>query len=289
MHNDDRLDLRDDEAAASRKTPPGICDTHMHVYGPPERFPGSRLEPDATFEHYLALRHRLGIERTVYVQPSAYRRDHACLLDALERDRDNARAIAVVGTEASAAELQGLDAAGVRGVRFHGLVPGCLPINELEPVARHVATLGWHVLIQVSGDDLPALEDRLAALPCDYVIDHIGRIPIAGGVERPAFRCLLRLLQNGRCWVKLSAPYEVSDSGAPTYVDCQARVEALVRTAPDRLLWVSNWPHPSIRTRNKPDDAALMATIAAWCGEAAWPAVAAENAARLYGFPAPTV
>lgn len=273
--------MSDDDASASLMSS-GLCDTHMHVYGPRDRFPAEGMEPDATLEDYLVLRTRLGISRTVYVQPSGYGRDHACLLDALARDRKNARGVAIAGTEATTSELRALDAAGVRGVRFHTIAPGCLPLSELEPVARHIAGMGWHVVVQTAGEELPDLEARLGALPCDVVIDHMGRMPAGAGIDHPAFRSLLRLLNHPHCWLKLSAPYYIS-SDFESAATGPERVKKLRENAADRLLWGSNWPHPSLGPNDKPDDKALMALVQSWCG-ADWPRIAVENPARLYGF-----
>ena len=67
--------------------PPGTCDTHMHVYGPPEIYPEaptSRLPPpDAPLPAYREVMARLGIERVVIVQPSSYGTDNRCTLDAM--------------------------------------------------------------------------------------------------------------------------------------------------------------------------------------------------------------
>ncbi len=273
--------MSDDDASASPMNS-RLCDTHMHVYGPRERFPVEGMEADATLEDYLALRARLGVSRTVYVQPSGYGRDHACLLDALARERDNARGVAIAGTEATTAELRALDAAGVRGVRFHSIAPGCLPLSELEPVANRIADMGWHVVVQTAGEELPGLESRLLALPCDIVIDHMGRMPAGAGIDHPAFRCLLRLLDHPHCWLKLSAPYYISPD-FETAATGPGRVGKLREVAADRLLWGSNWPHPSLAAGNKPDDKALMALVRSWCGDD-WPRIAGENPARLYGF-----
>lgn len=64
-----------------------ICDSHFHVFGPAERYPyGSDLRykpPLAPLESYLLLAKKIGIERFVFVQPSAYGRDNACMLDAM--------------------------------------------------------------------------------------------------------------------------------------------------------------------------------------------------------------
>jgi len=207
--------------------PAGACDCHMHVYGPVARFPYApsiKTPPlDVPLEAYLALRQRLGLQRTVFVQPSAYGADNACALDAIARTAPNGRGIAVIDPAAPEAEIARLHAAGMRGVRFHDMVAGCLPFDVLEPVAARIAPHGWHVQIQLDGDRLVDLAPRLAALPVDVVIDHMGRIPIEHGTARAAFKILRCLLDSGRCWVKLSAPYHVSRAGPPDYRDCATR------------------------------------------------------------------
>ncbi len=260
----------------------GICDTHMHVYGPADRFPADKLIAGATFEDYMLLRAELGISRTVYVQPSAYGRDHACLMDALERDGDNARGIAVVGTETPPAELRRLDEAGIRGVRFLSFSDSCLSLSELEDVAKHIAPLGWHVIVQTTAEELVEIETRLASLPCRVVIDHMGRIPSTSGTDHPAFHSLLHLLGHQHCWLKLSGPYYLSADYHTGSVGPD-RVAKCCDVAADRLLWGSNWPHPSLAAGAKPDDKAMMALVSSWCG-AEWMKVAATNAAKLYGF-----
>lgn len=260
----------------------GICDVHMHVYGPNDRFPTPGMEPGATLDDYLALRKKLGISRTVYVQPSAYGRDHTCLLDALARDRKNARGIAVAGTETSRTELEKLHNAGVRGVRFLSFAESCLGLAELEDVAAHIAPLGWHVIVQTTAEELTGIEARLRQLPCDVVIDHMGRIPADGGTGHPAFQSLLRLLDHEHCWLKLSGPYYLS-SDFKTNAAGPERVTALRKTAANRLLWGTNWPHPSLAADNKPDDKVLMALVQSWCGDD-WLRIAVNNPARLYGF-----
>lgn len=272
-----------------RALPPHSCDCHMHIYGPAARFPYSpghmTLPSDYPLEQYLEMRGRLGLQRTVFVQPSSYATDNSCVLDAIAREAPNARGIAVIDPDAPEAELRRLDRAGIRGVRFHELAAGCLTLDVLEPVAKRIAPFGWHVQIQLDGDGLVDLERRLAALPTDFVVDHMGRIPTDGGVDRPAFRTLLRLLATGRCWVKMSAPYHVSKEGSPDYGDCADRARAIVNAAPDRILWGSNWPHPT--ASKKPSDANLLDVACDWAGDAATiEKMLVANPARLFGFEA---
>ena len=70
--------------------PRGACDCHCHVFGPAARFPyaepRSYTPDDAPLEAYLAMLDRLGFDRGVLVQPSAYGRDNRAMLDALARE-----------------------------------------------------------------------------------------------------------------------------------------------------------------------------------------------------------
>ena len=133
---------------------------------------------------------------------------------------------------------------GVRGLRFGiELARGMRP-PHLEIVAARIAPLGWHIQYRSTEQDLPELAERLSALPVDLVVDHIGSIPPELGTGHPAFVALLRMLETGRCWVKLSAVCQLSKMGAPDYSDYRTFVRALVAAAPARVLCGTNWPHP---------------------------------------------
>jgi D-galactarolactone isomerase len=88
--------------------------------------------------------------------------------------------------------------------------------------------------------------------------------------------------------VKLSAPYEWSKSGAPNYSDVGRLATALAAAAPDRMLWATNWPHPTPGLP-KPDDANLLDMLLEWIpGEAERKKALVDNPARLYGFGPPS-
>jgi D-galactarolactone isomerase len=267
--------------------PPGACDTHMHIYD--RRFPTAPTAlitpPDAGVAAYRELCRRLGIERTVVVQPTTYGRDNRCTLDAIAALGPNARGIAVVDENATEVELERLTRAGIRGVRFHMLPGGALPWEILETLAAGVQPFGWHVQLQLDGRELPEREALVRRLPGTLVIDHTGKFLEPVPPDHPAFKILLRLVDNGRTYVKLSAPYEVSKVGPPHYGDVGALAKALVHAAPERMLWASNWPHPSAPADRKPDDAALLDVLLDWVPqEATRRKILVDNPARLYGF-----
>lgn len=237
----------------------GAWDCHIHVYEP-----GHALAPTATFEPphapaaaYCDVQRRLGFERVLVVQPTGYGFDNRCTLAAIQQLGDGARGIAVVPPDVGQAELERLHEGGIRGVRFMMLAGGLLPWRSLSAMAARIAPLGWNINLQLDGRDLPLHEPLLGRLPCRVVIDHIGKFlgPVALAADATA--ALQRLLDQGRCWVKLSAPYESSRSGPPDYADVAPLAQALARSHPERCLWASNWPHPNVQPR--PDDAALLA------------------------------
>lgn len=265
--------------------PCGACDTHMHIYDPAyQALPGSNFPAlSGSLADYRALQQRLGLTRTVVVQPTAYGADNRCTLAAMAQ-LGAARGVAIVAMEASDAEIARLDAQGMRGIRYHMLPGGGVIWDSLPAMAARVAAFGWHVQLQSEGHEFAARAPLLARLPCDVVIDHIGRFRGPVAADDANWAALRRLVDGGRCWVKLSAPYHGSQSGPPRYQDLGALACELVRAAPERMLWASNWPHPSLRD-NFPDDAQLLDLLAEWApDEATRQRILVDNPARLYGF-----
>jgi len=190
----------------------------------------------------------------------------------------------VVDDKVSDEELQRLTDLGVRGVRFHMLPGGVLPFEILETMAVRVQDFGWHVQLQMDGRDLAERADVLRRLPCTLVIDHTGKFLEPVTPDDRSYKTLLELVESGRVWVKLSAPYETSKLGPPHYMDVGRLARGLIRAAPERMLWASNWPHPSAPD-NPPDEAMLMDLLRYWTEDDALTArILADNPATLYGY-----
>ncbi len=268
------------------RAPADTCDTHMHIYD--ARFPTAPTAkftpPDALVPNYLNLRARLGITRTVVVQPTTYGSDNRCTLAAMAALGDSARGIAVVDQSVTDAELDRLTKLGIRGVRFHMLPGGVLPWNILETMAARLGNFGWHVQLQLDGRTLPEHEAMLKRLTGTLVVDHVGKFLEPVATDHPGFKVLMRLLGNGRTWVKLSAPYEWSKAGPPNYSDVGKLASALATAAPDRMLWATNWPHPTPGLP-RPDDADLLDLLLEWVpDETTRRKTLVDNPAKLYGF-----
>jgi len=271
-------------------TPAQATDCHMHIYGPEARYRVAPTNPSPVpftrdLPAYAAVRARLGLGRTVVVQPTAYGTDNACTMDAVAAlGLEQARAVVAVTPLTPMAELQRLHAAGARGARAFMLKGGPVSWEELPALAAHVAPLGWHVQLQFDGGEMEARAPLIARLPCDVVVDHLGRFHDPVPPDAPAMQPLLRLLESGRVWVKASSPYGVSRSGPPDYADVAAIARAIIAAAPERVVWGSNWPHPNA-PEPKPDEAALLDLLADWAPDAALrQAILVDNPGRIYDF-----
>jgi D-galactarolactone isomerase len=272
--------------APKLKAPAGATDCHMHIYD--SRFPiaptATLRPPDAHVDDYRLLQQRIGTERNVIVTPSTYGTDNRCTLDAMRTIGSSARGVAVVDTSVTDAALKEMAAAGIRGIRFNLVQAGATTAEMIEPLSKRVNELGWHVQLHMLGDKIVEIGDVLRRLPSAIVFDHLGRIPQPQGIDHPAFRVVADLVEKGRAWVKLSGAYIDSKSGPPAYADTTKLAQAYAKLAPERLVWGSDWPHPTEKT--KPDDAVLFDLLAEWVpSEAARLRVLRDNPATLYDFP----
>ena len=276
-------------AAPKLDVPTNACDCHHHIYD--GRFPVSPhwhqgFPPGSTVADYQLLQRRLGTARSVVVQPSTYGIDNRCLVDALSQLGSSARGVAVVDTEVKDVELRTLDEAGVRAIRINFVSPqtwGTTTPEMLTTLAKRISPLGWHVQILMTGDQIATHEAVVRALPTKVVIDHLGRIPQPDGVRHPAFAAVRRMLDEGQTWVKVTEPYEDSKLGPP-YADSSEVARAYVQAAPQRILWGTDWPHPTQRD-TKPDDAMLVDLLADWApDEKTRRRILVENPAELFGF-----
>ena len=264
---------------------PGACDTHMHFYD--GRFPASPEAllhpPDAGLSDYSRVRAEAGLERVVVVQPTTYGLDNRCQIEAASELGSEARLVVVVDSGVTDSALAELHSLGARGARFHMLPGGAVPWSMLADVARRIEPFGWHIQLQLDGRELAARLSELESLAVPLVVDHVGRFMPPVGPDHVSFAALLRLIDGGRCWVKLSAPYESGGDGPPDYADVARLARALVAAAPERMLWATNWPHPG--QDDPPTISELIDLFRTWVPDPALRArILATNPAELYGF-----
>jgi D-galactarolactone isomerase len=269
------------------KVPPNAADCHHHIYN--SRFPvdlASELRPpDATVAEYRLLQKRIGTTRNVIVQPSTYGTDNSGLVEALKLFGLSAtRGIAVVNNDVSDEKLKELNTFGVRGIRFNFSRPGKgISLDMVEQLAKRIYDFNWHIQVVASANQILGGAEVWERIRCPVVFDHLGHVP---SIHHPAFPFIVKLLKRKKAWVKLSGAYIHSQFGPPTYKDRSIVAKAYVREVPQQLVWGSDWPHPTARLDNKPDDALLLDLLAEWApDETIRHHILVENPERLYGFP----
>jgi predicted TIM-barrel fold metal-dependent hydrolase len=280
-----------------RFTPPrNSCDTHFHVWGPPNVFPYAESRrytpPAAPIEHFWAMASVIGVERGLLLHASAHGFDNAVTLDAVARSEGRLRAVLRATDRYDAATLKALHAQGVRGMRFNfierlktsaesGLFEGDL----LQRVAAQLAPLSWFIDLHIEPRLIVEKANVLRRLPVPVVIDHFGKVNLAEGVEQPAVRALLDLLGEPNIWIKVSGgPARISVGGTLEQLTELAR--ALIARAPDRVIWGSDWPHSDVYEPGRmPNDGDLMNMVLDFApDEATRSKILAENPARLVDF-----
>ena len=286
------------EGAPAFATPPLSCDAHFHVFGPADRYPcGTDLRyqpPYAPLEEYLVLARKLGVQRYVFVQPSAYGRDNACLLDAMRemnaRHGPVCRGVVDVDDAVTDAELARLHAIGVRGVRINvspvkppeaGFAARLRP--RVERLDARLAAIGWQLDFLLPGWLTSEMMGTLQRLRVNFTLAHMGMFLAKDGPAQPGFVQLLDLLRHGagRCWVKLTGVYRMSATSG--FADAAPMARALVAAAPDRLIWGSDYPHLSFADRV--GSVELFNLLAQWApDEADRRRILVANPEHLFGF-----
>lgn len=263
------------------KAPAGAADCHIHIYDP--RFQPPVAKPaNATAPDYRLWQKRMGTTRVVIVQPRNYATDNSPTLDAIAQlGVENARGVGVLHPTVTDAELKRLHDGGIRGIRFTTGDPktAVTSVDMIEPLAKRIAAYGWHAQLNMTVEQIVEHAGMLRRLPVQMVFDHMGKVP---GIEHPAFDVIRGLLDERKAWVKISGAYMYTKVGPPTYADATAIAMAFLKTAPDRCVWGSNWPHPGPKA--PPDDAVVFDLLTTWAPDATMRnRILVTNPEALYG------
>ncbi|WP_256589002.1 amidohydrolase family protein, partial [Pseudomonas sp. HMWF021] len=267
----------------------GACDCHFHIFGDengqslsPHR---SYTPPPAPLEAFQRVQKTLGLSRGVIVQPSVYGADNSTTLAALKDAGSSYRGVVVIDTNSDMESLWEMHRLGVRGVRVNLIFKSGVEVSDVAALAKKVAPLGWHLQLLIDITEFADLYETVTNLPVAVVIDHMGHMPTSCGLDHPGFKDMLRLLKEGRVWVKLSGAYRITSSEDFPYDDVTPYARALIEANPERLLWASDWPHPCIPVP-MPNDACLLEMLFDWVenDDVLIKQILVDNPAKLYGF-----
>ena len=254
-------------------------------------------EPEAM----AALHQALGVERVVIVHPNTHGTDNSVTLYGMKARGANSRGIALIDDATSDRDIEALTQSGMRGARInlrlrHGDENDTAGgRRQFQALVRRIAKHGWHLQMFTSLAVIKAIRDLVQECPVPVVFDHFGGLDASLGLDQPGFADLLDLIRSGKAYVKLSAAYR-SSAQPPDYPDVAPFAHALIAANPDRVLWGSDWPHPTGVTPpgRKPtdvtpmlqiDDLRLFNQLPVWAPDAAiCEKILVHNPVRLYGF-----
>jgi len=289
--------------AVSFEVPSGGCDCHVHVFGDPKQYPffaGRTYTPEtASVDELRRLLSALRLDRVVIVQPSVYGTDNSCTVDGLRQLGARARGVAVIDDKTSDADLDAMGKAGIRGIRLNlatsGITDPAAARQRFDAAVARAKGRGWHIQINTQPSIIEALSAPLLASPVPLVIDHFGGAVAARGVQQPGFGALVNLVKAGKAYVKISGSADWV-STQPDLADVGPFAKALVAANPQRILWGTNWPHPSstpppgrkptdLAIHMQTDDGKVLNLLPTWVPDAATRRlILVDNPARVYGF-----
>lgn len=272
----------------------GACDCHSHVFGPFHRFPLSEKRtfdpPEAPIEVLEDVWRSLGLTRAVVVQGSAHGDDHRAMLAAIERSPRTRKGVAILSGDESDEMITTLHRGGVRAVRFNW-VPHLLgrdPRSEKQRLyaasglLERISSLSWHAEVHIDLDDLELVTKLDVPHGMPIVIDHMARIDASDANTPERTARLLRFLDQGLFWVKLSGADRLTAKCDDLRL-ALAPMQQIIRAASARCVWGLDWPHVNLnRKRSDIELAELLLEVA---GEKKiLEQLLIHNPAKLYGF-----
>ena len=266
--------------------PEGSCDAHCHIFGPAEKFPyhpnRSYTPPDASKDDLKKLHDHIGIDRAVIVHASCHGTYMDATLDAIASSNGKYRGTSIVEPSISDSELQRYHDGGIRAVRFN-FVKHLESVPEeatVKQMANRIAAMGWHLVVHLDAQDIVELSPLLLSLPVPFVIDHMARVKANEGLAQEPFVQLIDLMRHENAWVKICGGERISADGPPFY-DAIPFAQKLISTAPDRVLWGTDFPHPNVK--NMPNDGHLVDLLGMYTDEEALlKKILVSNPDRLY-------
>jgi Amidohydrolase len=176
------------------KAPPGACDTHLHIYGPFDRYPLSAARhytpaEHSTLEDYLRVHRTLGLERAVIVTGSGNGTNNRVTADAIAHMKGQFKGLALLDPAITDVELAQLKESGFTGFRMKANGKDALSI-ESAPLCVHPC--------KIKRSALPQSRTIIPRCPYAFANSNIDT-PFARHAHRPlAWRPNAKLCRVGR-------------------------------------------------------------------------------------------
>lgn len=224
-----------------------LVDCHFHLFDKSIPFvdrPRHTPDYDFTADDVLATFDRHGVHYGVIAGASLYGSYHDHVIRAVRKSK-RLRASVIGDPSLDLYTMERMAADGVVGVRlvWISLSDDRLPdirASEWRRLLRRVRDLDWHVHLHVGPGRLPSILPTIGDSGAKTVIDHFGYPDPKLGLNCPTFQTVLRAIDNGRTWVKLSAAYRIGRDAVLPYA-----AKLLEVAGPQRLVWGSDAPFAS--------------------------------------------
>jgi predicted TIM-barrel fold metal-dependent hydrolase len=204
------------------------------------------------------------------------------MLDCIASDPKRYRGVAIVDDSFTDIEYDRLERGGVRGVRFNFVkhLGGAPDMGVFNRVMDRIKGRGWHVVLHVDAPSIVPLSDMMRKLPLPFVVDHMGRVPSAAGLDQKPLKALLELSRLEHCWIKVCGAERIS---LPPYDAAVPIAHGIVEALPHRVLWGTDFPHPN--ATHEADEADLVDLVRQFAPDAvAQRRLLVDNPVTLYGF-----
>jgi len=229
------------------ESPPVIV-AHVHVFKKNmPLMPNPRHAPDYDFtqDDLQKILDAHGVQRCVIAAASPWGDCNDYVIETL-RNKPQWRGTVILNPSiTNRYELDSMAKDGVVGVRLPFISMKELPdiqSFDYRKFLYRLCELDWHVHLHLDGPRIPAVLPHLEKSGVKVVVDHLARPDPVKGINCEGFQAVLKSIEKGRTWVKLSAGYRLgNDSVEYAKAFCE-------RANMDRLVWASDCPFVGVES-----------------------------------------
>jgi predicted TIM-barrel fold metal-dependent hydrolase len=225
-----------------------LIDCHAHVWGPGMPLVSTawkRPEYVYTAENFLADLDAHGVRYGVIAAASLFGTYNDYSIRAL-RAHKRLRATAIVDASVDLYTLESMQADGIVGVRLQWFMKNPLPdmaSDDFQRMCYRLRDLGMHIHLNIDGDRLVDVGNRVLDTGAKLVIDHFGWHDPKLRLAAASYQGMLRMLERGNAWVKMSSGFRHPDEHFPDWeLPTEYAQDLLQRFGTEKLLWGSDAP-----------------------------------------------